>query len=505
MSSRPTRLSALLKEAEITPLAGVGADPEIGGVSIDSRRIAPGDLFFSIRGFKSDGDDFVPEALRHGARAVVSASVRPQGLDPAVAWVRVEQPRTAAGLLSREIYGRPDESLTLVGITGTNGKTTVAHLVRSIAAAAGLRAGLIGTVGHAFADVERAADRTTPEAPDLYRLLAEMRDESIDLVAMEVSSHALSLGRVEGARFATAAFLNLGRDHLDFHRDDESYFAAKSKLFKSLPPEGRAVLPADSPHGERMRRRTAAHVLTFGRSAGATVRLRDERCGLDGSSAVLDAPTGALPVRTFLPGKFNLDNVAAAAACALAVDLPSESITSGVLSLQAVPGRMERIDRGQPFTVIVDYAHTEQALQALLAWLGEVATGRVHLVFGCGGDRDAGKRFGMGRVAAEAGCRICLTSDNPRGEEPQQIIRDIAEGVASVPGGTERSTTITDRREAIYSVIKAAEPGDTVLVAGKGHESTQTIGGRVEPFDDRLIAAQILESLGWNGERDAGA
>jgi UDP-N-acetylmuramoyl-L-alanyl-D-glutamate--2,6-diaminopimelate ligase len=498
-------LSTLLKEAEIRPLADIGADPEIGGISIDSRRITPGDLFLAIRGFKADGDSFVPEALRRGARAVVSASARPQGLDPAIAWVRVKQPRLAAGLLSREVHGRPDESLTLVGITGTNGKTTVVHLVRSIATAAGLRAGLIGTVGHAFAEVERAADRTTPEAPELYRMLAEMRGESIDLVAMEVSSHALSLGRVAGARFATAAFLNISRDHLDFHLDDDSYFAAKSKIFESLPPDGRAVLPADSPHGERMRRRTAAHVLTFGRSADATVRLREERCGLDGSSAVLDTPTGALPVRTFLPGKFNLDNVAAAAACALAVELPAESITSGVLSLQAIPGRMERIDRGQPFTVFVDYAHTEAALRALLDWLGEVAAGQVRLVFGCGGERDTGKRFGMGRVAAEAGCRIYLTSDNPRGEQPLRIIGEIAEGVASVPGGAERSTTIADRREAIHSAIKEAEPGDAVLLAGKGHESTQTIGGRAEPFDDRIVAGQALKSLGYHGERNAGA
>jgi UDP-N-acetylmuramoyl-L-alanyl-D-glutamate--2,6-diaminopimelate ligase len=499
------RLSTLLQAAEIRPLAEIGADPEVGGVSLDSRRITPGDLFFAIRGFKSDGDDFVPEAVRRGACAVVSASARPRGLDPAIAWVRVEQPRKIAGLLSREVHGRPDESLTLVGITGTNGKTTVAHMVRSMAAAAGLRAGLIGTVGHAFADVERPAERTTPEAPELYRLLAEMRGESVDLVAMEVSSHALSLGRVEGVRFATAAFLNIGRDHLDFHLDDESYFEAKSKLFESLPPEGCAVLPADSQHGERMRRRTAARVLTFGRSAGATVRLREERSGLDGSSAVLDTPTGALPVRTFLPGKFNLDNVAAAAACALAVDLPSESITSGVLSLQAVPGRMEPVDRGQPFTVFVDYAHTEQALRALLEWLVEVAAGSVRLVFGCGGDRDAGKRFGMGRAAAEAGCRIYLTSDNPRGEEPRKIIGDIAKGIAAVPGAAERCTTVPDREEAIHSAIREAEPGDTVLLAGKGHESTQTIGGRVEPFDDRIIAAQALENLGYDGERNAGA
>jgi UDP-N-acetylmuramoyl-L-alanyl-D-glutamate--2,6-diaminopimelate ligase len=499
----PTRLSRLLREAEISPLAEIGPDPEISGASMDSRRVAPGDLFLSIRGFRADGDTFVPEALRRGARAVVSASPRPAGLDATVAWVRVEQPRRAAGLLAREVHGRPDQFLTLVGITGTNGKTTVAHLLQSIADAAGLKAGRIGTVGHAFAGMERISDRTTPEAPDLYRLLAEMRDEAIDLVAMEVSSHALALGRVQGARFATALFLNISRDHLDFHATEEDYFSAKAKLFESLPADRIAILPADLPCGERMSRRTAARVMTFGRSPEATVRLREERCGIDGSSAILDTPSGALPVRTFLPGRFNLDNVAAAAACAIALRLPAESISAGVLALQAVPGRLERIDHGQPFAVLVDYAHTESALRELLSWVHQAGSGKVRLVFGCGGDRDRGKRFGMGRIAAEALCEIYLTSDNPRSEDPQAIIDDVAKGIGSVPGGYDRLRSIIDRAEAINSAIRDAGPGDVVLLAGKGHETTQTIGDRIEPFDDRMVAGGALENLGWTGRRDA--
>lgn len=487
------------------PLADPGADPEIRGACLDSRRVGPGDIFIAVPGFRIDGDSFVPDAVRRGARAVVSIGPRPGWLDAGVAWVRVAQPRQAAGPISRECYGRPDESLTLVGITGTNGKTTVAYLVESIATAGGRRAGRIGTVGHAFAGIERAAARTTPEAPDLYRLLAEMRDEAVELVAMEVSSHALSLHRVEGARFATAAFLNLSRDHLDFHENEEGYFRAKARLFEALSAHEWAVLPEDSPYGEQLRGRTRARVLTFGRRPTADVRLLEERCGSDGSSAILETPEGALPVRSFLLGRFNLENVAAAAACALAVGMPPESIPAGVLALQAVPGRMERIERGQPFGVIVDYAHTEAALRSLLASAREFARGRIHLVFGCGGDRDPGKRSGMGRAAAGGADALYVTADNPRGEALAAILEEIAAGIASVEGRAGRSATIPDRAEAIRAAIAAAKPGDVVLVAGKGHETTQTFADRIEPFDDRLVAIQALESLGWRGRKHAGA
>jgi UDP-N-acetylmuramoyl-L-alanyl-D-glutamate--2,6-diaminopimelate ligase len=505
LTPRGHKLSTLLERARVQVLGQPGADPVIRGACLDSRRVGPGDIFFAVQGFKVDGERFVTDAIRRGARAIVSSSQRPEQIDPAVAWVRVAEPRRAAGLISRECHDRPDELLTLVGITGTNGKTTVAYLVEAIAAAAGRRAGRIGTVGHAFAGIERAATRTTPEAPDLYRLLAEMRDESIDLVAMEVSSHALALHRVEGARFATAAFLNLSRDHLDFHGDEQLYFAAKARLFESLSQRECAVLPADSPYGERVKALTEARVLTFGRSATADVRLREERCGLEGSSAILDTPDGSLPLRTFLLGRFNLDNVAAAAACALAVGLPPESIPAGVLSLQSVPGRVERVDRGQPFTVLVDYAHTEAALGSLLQWVRELTPGAVRLVFGCGGDRDQGKRFGMGRSAAESADQLYLTSDNPRSEDPLAILNQVERGVASVAGAERRCSTIVDRRDAIQAAVEAAAADDVVLIAGKGHETTQSFGDRVEPFDDRLVAARALESLGWRGRKHAGA
>ena len=493
------RLSQLLDAAGIVPLAPVGPDPEIRGATLDSRRVEPGEIFFALAGLRADGLEFVQQAVERGASAVVAVVARPAWLGDDVAWVRVARPRHAAAFLSRECWGRPDESLTLVGITGTNGKTTVAHLVHAIAAAAGRRAGRIGTLGYAFADIERAGARTTPEAPDLYRLLAEMREEAIDLVSMEVSSHALVQDRVAGMRFATAAFLNLGRDHLDYHGTTEEYFRAKSLLFESLEPDRWVVLPADDPYGERIANRTRARVLRFGRSAPADVRLVQEHSSLEGSSAVLLTPVGALPVRTFLLGPFNLDNVAAAAACAITLGIPPEAVTAGVVSVASVPGRMEPVDSGQPFHVLVDYAHTEQALRNAVGWLVGQARGRVRLVFGCGGDRDTGKRSEMGRAAAESGAVLYVTTDNPRREDPAEILRGISVGVASVQGADARTTWILDRAEAIRTAIAQAEPDDVVLLAGKGHETTQTFHDREIPFDDRSIARAALGALGWAG------
>ncbi len=499
MTGVTMRLSTLLQAAGIVPLAPIGPDPEIRGATLDSRRVGPGDVFFALAGLRANGLDFVPQAVERGAKAVVADGPRPDWLRADVAWVRVARPRQAAALLSREWRGRPDEALTLVGITGTNGKTTVAYLVHAIGAAAGRRAGRIGTVGYAFAGIERPGSRTTPEAPDLYGLLAEMRDEAIDLVSMEVSSHALAQDRVAGMRFATAAFLNLGRDHLDFHGTTEEYFQAKSLLFESLEPERWAVLPADDAYGDRIAARTRARVLRFGRSSAADVRLVQEHSSLEGSSAVLLTPVGSLPVRTFLLGPFNLDNVAAAAACAIALGIPPEAVTAGVVSVASVPGRMEPVDRGQPFRVLVDYAHTEQALRNVVGWLAEQTRGRVRLVFGCGGDRDTGKRADMGRAAAESGAVLYVTSDNPRREDPAEILRGISVGVAAVPGADARTTWILDRRAAIRAAIEQAEADDVVLLAGKGHETTQTFRDSEVPFDDRSVASDALRALGWAG------
>lgn len=500
------RLSVLLRQAGMQPLPPADADPVISGAALHSAHVEPGFMFFALAGARHSGESFVQEALERGARAVIAGSPRPSALPAHVAWVHTGEPRTAAALLSRECYGRPDDALTLVGVTGTNGKTTVTYLVEAIARAAGRRTGRIGTIGYSYGGAEsRPLARTTPEAPDFYRILAEMRAQGSEIVVMEVSSHALALERVAGARFSVAAFLNLGRDHLDFHQSSSAYFEAKAKLFTSLQEGQKAVLPADCPHGMRLARGQRAEVIFFGRSGEAHVRLRDEHCSLAGSSAILELPSGKLPIRTFLPGPFNLENIAAAAACAVALGLPGEAMAAGVLALEHVPGRMERVDLGQPFTVIVDYAHTEDALRPLLAWAKQVARGRLWVIFGCGGERDTGKRAAMGRAAAELADRIVITSDNPRGEDPREIIDQIASGVDSVAGAKLRARIEPDRREAIRASIAEARPADVLIVAGKGHETTQTIGERSEAFDDRLVAAAALRERGFDGVERAHA
>lgn len=499
----PRRLSSLLEGAGVVPLAPVLGDPEIRGVRIDSRRVREGDLFLALPGSALDGGDFVSDAVSRGARAVMSPRERPDRAT--VAWVRVQEPRGAAGRIAREWFGRPDESLILVGVTGTNGKTTTTFLLESIATAAGRRTGRIGTVGVSFAGREIPSDRTTPESVDFFETLATMRDARVEVVAAEVSSHALVLGRVEGARFAAAAFLNLGRDHLDFHGTTEAYFGAKAALFERLGEADHAILPADDPAGAAMGRRTRARTSTFGRDRSADVRITREASSLDGSTAVLETRRGPIEVRTALVGRYNLDNAAAAAACALALGWAPDAVARGIAALERVPGRLEAVQAGQPFAVLVDYAHTEQALARMLASVREVCAGRLIVAFGCGGDRDRGKRGGMGRAAARGADEIIVTSDNPRSEDPEAIAREVRAGVEEIPGGADRCRVIVDRAEAIASAIGAARPGDAVIVAGKGHETAQTARGRSIPFDDRLVARAALAAAGFPGASRADA
>lgn len=505
MTGTTVRLADLLRRAGVEPLAPAGADPVVLGVCLDSRKVRAGDLFCALRGARFDGEAYVGDAVARGARAVMASTARPAGLEPQVAWVRVADPRSAVGPLAREVWDRPDESMVLVGITGTNGKTTVAFMFESIARAAGRRTGRIGTTGYAYDEVEINAERTTPEATDLFALLAAMREAGTEMVAMEVSSHALALGRVRGARFSVAAFLNLGRDHLDFHGNRDAYFEAKASLFDDLGPDLTAVLPADDRLGGDLGRRTRARVLTFGRRDGADVRIAGERVSAAGSEVCLETPTGSMSVRIPLHGTFNVDNAAAAAACALGAGLPPESVSRGLETLKAVPGRMEPIDAGQPFAVIVDYAHTPDALTRVLQAARAMARGRVIVVFGCGGNRDRGKRAAMGAAAASIADRSLLTTDNPRGEDPEAILSEIRGGVAGVDGGAERATTVVDRGEAIRAALTGARDGDVVVIAGKGHETAQTFRDRVERFDDREVARAGLEELGWRGGIGAGA
>lgn len=498
-------LSSLLRDAGFAFEADASEGTVVSGLSLDSRRICPGELFCALRGRTADGNAFVADAVGRGAAAVLSDGERPPELPDRVAWIRVTDARRATGLLAREWHGRPDESLTLVGVTGTNGKTTVAYFVEAMTIAAGRSAGRIGTVGVAWGGVERGSERTTPEAPEFYALLDAMRRDGVEIVVSEVSSHALALDRVTGARFRVSAFLNLGRDHLDFHGTIEAYFEAKLRLFEAMGDDDTAVLPAGDPWTPRIAERVRGAVVSYGRDPGAQVRLVDARPGPAGSRGALETPKGRIEIETELIGSFQLDNVAAAAACGLAVGLPPEAIASGVRKLTVVPGRLEPVSEGQPFAVLVDYAHTAAAMTRMLGSVRELAPGRVLVVFGCGGGRDRGKRPEMGRAAAAGADLLFLTSDNPRDEDPLDILAEIEAGAASVPGGSDRCRVVPDRVEAVHAAIGAAGPGDVVVVAGKGHETTQTVRDRALPLDDRVVARRALEKMGWHGGRRAGA
>jgi len=502
MSARP--LGALLAGAGVAPLTPVPEGLAVTGVRVDSRTVTPGDLFFALRGAADDGARHAEDAVSRGASAIVAESPAPVPL-PGVPWIRVTEARLALGLLVREWFDRPDEAMTLVGITGTKGKTTVSYLVESIVRAAGRSAGRIGTVGYAFGGTETEATRTTPEATEFYRILAAMRDAGTEIVAMEVSSHALTLHRVAGARFPVAAFLNLGHDHLEFHGGSEAYFDAKAALFERLGPSDIAVLPGDDSRGAALSGRTRARTIVFGRGPAADVRIEDERFSVNGSQARFVTPRGRIDVRTALPGGFNVLNAAAAAACGIALGFDGAAIAQGIERLARVPGRLEPVSAGQPFAVFVDYAHTEESLAAVLDAVRALTSGRLAVVFGCGGDRDHGKRFGMGRIAAERADRVIVTSDNPRSEDPLAITREVEAGVLSVAGAADRAEVVPDRAEAIRLAVRSALPGDTVLIAGKGHETTQDIAGRSAPFDDRAVARRNLAQLGFTGDARAGA
>jgi UDP-N-acetylmuramoyl-L-alanyl-D-glutamate--2,6-diaminopimelate ligase len=502
MIARP--LAPLFAAAGVLPLTPVPAGLEVRGLCLDSRVAGPGDLFFALRGAADDGARHASQAIANGAVAVIAESA---SLDshPGVPWIRVAEARLAMGRLAREWFGRPDEAMTLVGITGTKGKTTVTYLVESIAREAGRSAGRIGTLGYAYGGREAEGRRTTPEATELYRILAAMRDAGTEIIAMEVSSHALTLHRVAGARFSVAAFLNLGHDHLEFHGGRDAYFEAKASLFDRLGANDTAVIPSDDPHGALLAVRTRARTIAFGHAPEDDVRIEDEHFSAAGSTLRLSTPQGRIDLCTSLPGRFNVLNAAAAAACGIALGFDLPAIARGIERVKRVPGRLDAVSAGQPFAVLVDYAHTEESLEAVLNAVRALTPGRLTVVFGCGGDRDKSKRFGMGRVAALLADRVVATSDNPRNEDPGAILREVESGALSVDATAARLVVLPDRAEAIRLALAEARSGDTVLIAGKGHETTQTTAGRIEPFDDREVALRELERLGYGGGSRADA
>jgi UDP-N-acetylmuramoyl-L-alanyl-D-glutamate--2,6-diaminopimelate ligase len=489
-------LHELLDSVDVLELRG---DPrtEIASVTHDSRAVGAGDLFCCVPGSTADGHDHAPAAVAAGAAALLVE--RPLGLP--VAEARVASVRAAMGPVADAAWDRPSTKLAVLGVTGTNGKTTTTYLLEAIARAAGIRPGVIGTIGARIGGEPVPGERTTPEATELQALLARMVDAGVGVAAIEVSSHALVMHRVDGTRFAAACFTNLSHDHLDFHASLEDYFEAKALLFDPARTDA-AATNLDDPHGVEIARRAEAAGLTvvgFGVEApAAVVRADGLEAGPAGNRFRLATPYGSAAVHSPLVGLFNASNALAAAATALAAGLDVESVAAGLSAPVTVPGRMERIEAGQPFPVLVDYAHTpdglEKVLRAARPLVGEA--GRLVVVFGCGGDRDRAKRPAMGKAAAGLADVIYVTSDNPRSEDPMAIISEVVAGVPSGAGPIVEP----DRRAAMALALARAdrEEGDVVVVAGKGHESGQTAGGVTVPFDDRVVAREELARLGWS-------
>jgi len=463
-------------------------DLKITGVSQDSRTVRSGELFVAIRGEKADGWAHAAQAAANGAVAVVSE--RPAPEDFPVPWVRVRVARVALARLAARLAGDPAEKLVLAAVTGTNGKTTTAMLLEAILARRYGRAGFIGTVAYRTGRREVPASQTTPEAPVLQDLLAEMVDEGILAAAMEVSSHALALDRVAGCRFDVAVFTNLTQDHLDFHGDLETYFDAKKKLFTLRKPAAAAVVNVDDAFGRRLAAEAAPPVVTWSPSgAGADVRAEDIRCDLSGTSLAVVHAGGRFRISSALLGRVNADNLLGAAAAGLSLGVNAEEIADGCAAVTRVPGRLEPVEAGQPYRIIVDYAHTEDALKRLLLAVRDLTDRKIILVFGCGGDRDRGKRAPMGKVAGSLSDIAIATSDNPRSEDPEAILAEVEVGL--VASGATKYLKVADRREAIRTAIDLANPGTVVVIAGKGHERVQVIGDRLVPFDDRDVAAEF--------------
>jgi UDP-N-acetylmuramyl-tripeptide synthetase len=485
-------LASRLPGAAVSGDAGV----TVTAVTHDSRRAGPGTLFVAVRGTSLDGNQFVEGARKKGAVAVASEDP-PRGTGP---WLQVPDAREALATLSAEVLGRPADALRLVGVTGTNGKTTTTYLLDAALRAAGHRTGLVGTVQYRVGDHLAEASRTTPESSDLQALFREMVDAGCDHAVLEVSSHSLELKRVHGCAFQVAVFTNLTRDHLDFHGDMERYFLAKRRLFDTyLRPDGHALINLDDDRAPELIAASRGRVWTYSLNGGpADLQATDIRLSLEATRFRARTPRGDLDVSTPLLGRFNVENLLAALGGALALGLDPEAALRGISSVAGVPGRLERVSAGQDFTVVVDYAHTDDALKNLLETIRELKPRRLITVFGCGGDRDRTKRPLMGAVAARLSDVAVVTSDNPRSEPPESILEEIQKGMNG--GRRAERHAIVDRREAIVRALEMARPGDAVVIAGKGHEAYQVLRDRTVPFDDRQIAREVLTRLARTGK-----
>ncbi|MEY4705779.1 MAG: UDP-N-acetylmuramoyl-L-alanyl-D-glutamate--2,6-diaminopimelate ligase [Nitrospirota bacterium] len=490
-------LAALRGQVEILEQRGHVSCP-VQGITDDSRAVKAGSLFIAVKGECVDGHDFVEQAVKAGAVAVIAQAPAASGALP---FVRVADSRKALGLLGSRFYGDPSAHLKMIGVTGTNGKTTTTYLCKSLLEGIGRRVGLIGTVGYQIGEETVPASHTTPGALDLQALLAKMVEVGLNATVMEVSSHALALDRTSGCEYDVAVFTNLTQDHLDFHRTMDEYFEAKLKLFTGLAggqkTGKRAIVNLDDPRGSAIRAACPVPVWSYAIQNQADLKAEGVRLLLAGTAFTAATPAGSFTVESQLVGEHNVYNLLGAIGVALHDGATIDQIREATAQIANVPGRFERVSSGQDFTVVVDYAHTEDALVRLLTAAQAVKTGRIITVFGCGGDRDRGKRPKMGRAAVEYSDVVVLTSDNPRTEDPMAILREAEVGVRDAL--THRSHVqyclVPDRREAIGAAIREAHRGDMVLIAGKGHEDYQIIGTKKFHFDDREVAREAIQQL----------
>jgi UDP-N-acetylmuramoyl-L-alanyl-D-glutamate--2,6-diaminopimelate ligase len=476
---------------------GDAGEIEVSCVTYDSRKTAPGGLFVALRGAALDGNQFVSQAVERGTGVIVSEQQRLANIPPAIAWVEVEHPRRALATISANFYRRPAEALQLVGITGTNGKTTTSYLVDSLLCAAGHRTGLFGTIAYRTPRGEHTAKNTTPESLDLQNFFAEVRDAGGSHVTLEVSSHALAMDRVWGIRIAVAVFTNLTRDHLDYHQTLDQYFAAKRRLFEGLgaPPPLWGVVNADDPRSAELAG-LARRTLTYGIEHNADITAKKFSLAFAGLEFTAQTPAGRVEIVSGLVGRINVYNILGAVGAGMALGLDREAIEVGIRNCRAVPGRFERVEEGQPFMVVVDYAHTDDALRNLIQTARELLgkSGRIITVFGCGGERDRTKRPLMGEAAGSLSDFVVLTSDNPRGEDPLKIIND---AVVGLQRARANYVIEPDRSCAVEIALEQAQSGDIVLLAGKGHETYQVVREGTLDYDDRVEARRVLRARGF--------
>jgi UDP-N-acetylmuramoyl-L-alanyl-D-glutamate--2,6-diaminopimelate ligase len=484
------KLSDLFRDVHGTRVNGNGT-AEITGLAYSSKQVEPGFLFAALKGKKADGNDFVEEAIERGAGVVLSSRPKPQNVK--AVWVQAADPREALALAAANFYSHPSMKMKIVGITGTKGKTTLTYLLESILSKAGFQPAVIGTVNYRWQDTLVSADRTTPEAPDLQRMMSEMLERGVSHCLVEVSSHALDLKRVWGIHFDIAVFTNLSPEHLDYHASLEDYFAAKKRLFFLNAKKRTAVVNFDDPWGKKLMSELPLKTVSFGFEPASIVRGQEHKLSETGIKALVDYPGGQLKICSPLMGKHNLYNILAGIAAGLALNVPVAAIKDGISSLRGIPGRMEKIETSLGIQVFVDYAHTDEALRSLLETVRDLKPQRIFLVFGAGGDRDKGKRARMGEVAASLADVAFLTSDNPRSEDPEAIIADIEKGFTLK--GAKNYERVPDRKEAIARALASAKKGDYVLIAGKGHEKYQVIKEQRIPFDDAEIARSFLKAM----------